>query len=449
MALQPHHHHHEHSHTHSQRRHPSLPQWLSVEEALAKVLSYVDALEAQDVPLLEALGLVLAEDVRASFDVPPHANSAMDGYAVQSGSIQGASEASPRVLKVIGQVAAGQMPTVAAQPGTAVRIMTGAPIPPGADCVVPFEDTDEMDRRGHGPIVEIGVQAPLLAGANIREAGEDITRGDLALVAGTTLRPSEIGVLASMGKRTARVVRRPVVAILATGDELVEPGEPLSPGKIYNSNGYSIAASVLKYGGIPQVLGIARDNLESLVAKIEEGLSSDMLLTSAGVSRGDYDIVKDVLAKKGEIAFWTVRMRPAKPLAFGALRHVTPDGRVRRVPHLGLPGNPVSSLVAFEELARPAMLKMMGKTKLDKPTIQAVLEDSIENTDGRRVYARVRVYRRDGSYYARLAGNQSSGALTSMSKANGLAICPEDLPRKAAGETVQVQMLDWSEEVAL
>ena len=201
-------------------------------------------------------------------------------------------------------------------------------------------------------------------GANLRPAGQDVRKGQMVLERGTLLRPSEIGVLASLGRDTVEVVRRPVVAVLATGDELLEPGEPAEAGKIYNSNSYGVAAEVLRYGGIPRILGIARDNLESMNEKLEEGLTADVLLTSAGVSRGDYDIVKDVLASRGQIDFWSVRMRPAKPLAFGVFD--VQGGR--RVPHVGLPGNPVSALVAFEELVRPALLKMQGRTDLEKAT---------------------------------------------------------------------------------
>ncbi len=427
---------------------PKMPSWLSVEQALEKILSYVNVLEVEERPLLEALGQTLAEDLRAAFPVPPHANSSMDGYAVQAKDITGASDHKKAILKVVGELAAGQVPSQAVTQGAAIRIMTGALIPPGADTVVPFEETDELDRAKHGDSSrkEVGILAHLPKGANIRYAGEDIEKGEVVLQKGVVLRPAELGVIASLGHGTVRVIRRPVVAILATGDELADPSEPLAPGKIYNSNSYSIAASVLRYGGIPKLLGIARDNLPDLEAKIRQGLSADMLVTTAGVSRGDYDIVKDVLMKQGEIAFWTVRMRPAKPLAFGALAARAPDGRERKVPHLGLPGNPVSSLVAFEQFGRAAILKMMGKTHLAKPTIKAVLEDPIENTDDRRVYARVHVAKRNGVYYARLTGSQSSGVLTSMAKANGLAICPENITVMPAGSTVDVQMLDWTEE---
>ena len=301
----------------------------------------------------------------------------------------------------MGAVAAGQLPNDTVEPGTTVRIMTGAPIPPGADSVVPFEDTDEVERRDSGGSMdEVGVKIPVPRGADIRPAGQDVRRGDTVIAKETTLRPAEIGVLASLGLETVTVVRRPVVAILATGDELLEAGADYAKGKIYDSNSYSVAAGVLRYGGIPKQLGIARDNLDSMNAKLREGLDSDMLITSAGVSKGDYDMVKDVLAQHGEIDFWSVRMRPAKPLAFGVLR--TDEGRA--VPHLGLPGNPVSAMVAFEQFARPAIHKMMGKSGLGKPRIKAVLDEPIYNTDGRRVYARVVISKRNGDYHAKAYG---------------------------------------------
>jgi len=321
-------------------------------------------------------------------------------------------------------------------PGTAYRIMTGAPLPPGTDSIVRFEDTNEHMQSGQH-LARIGVFCKVPPGHDVRRAGEDIARGQLVLNRGTTVRPQEVGVLASIGKAKARVIRRPVVAVLATGDELVEVEQPLPEGKIYNSNSFSIAAQVLRYGGIPRSLGITPDRIESIVDKVKEALDADMLITSGGVSLGDYDLVKDVLAEQGEISFWTVRMKPGKPLAFGA---------IQGVPHLGLPGNPVSSMVTFELFARPAILKMMGKTNLSKPSVWAVLENSAENTDGRRVFARAIVRKEDDRYLARLTGPQGSGILTSLARANGLAIVPEDVERLNAGDAVQVLMLDWSEE---
>ena len=417
---------------------------LSVEEALERILGFFHVLEPESRPTLEALGQVLAEDAVSAIDIPPLDNSALDGYAVQAGSVAGASRESPVLLRVVGSVAAGELPADEVTPGTAVRIMTGAPVPEGADAIVPFEDTDEVERRASGEgLSEIGIGVELRKGADIRPAGQDVRKGQRVLERGTVLRPAEIGVLTSLGYREASVIRRPSVAILATGDELLEPGDEYGAGKIYDSNSLSVAAGVLRYGGVPRLLGIARDNLESMNSMLRDALDSDMLITSAGVSKGDYDMVKDVLAQHGKVDFWSVRMRPAKPLAFGVLD--APGGR--QVPHLGLPGNPVSALVAFEQFGRPAIYKMLGKTGYRKPTIEAVLDEPIYNTDGRRVYARAIVTKRDGAYRARLTGHQSSNLLTSMAYANGLAICPEDLPKKDAGELVEVLMLDWPEDV--
>ena len=417
---------------------------ISVEQALDKILSYVDVLEAEDSPILDCLGQVLAEDVSSSINVPPLDNSAMDGYAVKSRDTRGASRQSPRFLRVIGTVSAGSIAGCEVEPGTAVRIMTGAPVPKGADSVVMFEDTDEPQRQQVS--TEIGILREVEAGLNIRRAGEDITKGSIVLTQGMVLRPSEVGVLASLGRTTVKVIRRPVVAILATGDELVDIAQPLPAGKIYNSNTYSLAALVQRYGGIPQILGIAKDSEDSVVAKLRHGLDADMLITTGGVSAGDYDVVKDVLAKQGEITFWTVWMKPGKPLAFGIIKGVGKGGIVRNIPHLGLPGNPVSSMVTFEMFVRPAMLKMMGKKNLTKPTIEAVAEDSVVNRDRRRVFARVRVEKRNGQYFARLTGPQGSGILTSMTSANGLMIIPEDKTEVVPGDIVRVMMLDWREE---
>lgn len=416
---------------------------ISVEEALEKVLSYVDVLEAEEELILDSLGRVLAEDVRSTINIPPLDNAAMDGYAVQAQSTAGASPTSPRVLRVIGEVAAGYITKEEVGPDTSIRIMTGAPVPKGADAVVQFEETDEEKRKSAGkPLSAISILRQVERGTNIRVAGEDIASGSLVLNVGMVLRPQEIGVLASLGREVVRVIRRPVVAILATGDELVDIKDPLPPGKIYNSNTYSVAAQVIRYGGVPKILGIARDNIEALEDKIKQARDADLLITSAGVSVGEYDVVKNVLARLGEITFWTVRMKPGKPLAFGVLRL----GK-RRIPHLGLPGNPVSSMIAFEQFARPAILKMLGKKDYAKPTIQAKSESRVDNKDRRRIFARVRVTKREGQFFARLVGPQGSGILTSMAQANGLMIVPEDKPGIEVGDEVQVQMLDWSVEI--
>ncbi len=414
---------------------------ISVEEALERILSYVATLDIEDKPILDALGQVVAEDVVSNMDIPPLDNTAMDGYAVQAADTAGASEASPARIRVIGELAAGYVFDGEVSPGTAVRIMTGAPVPRGADAIVPFEETDEPAGRAYGSFAKsrdhVAVLKAADAGANIRRAAEDVHRGQVILPAGAVLHPAQIGLLASLGNATVRVHRRPVVAILSTGDEVKEPGQPLAPGQIYDSNAYSIAAMVSANGGIPKRLGIAKDTVEALTSKLREGLDADMLVTSAGVSRGDYDVVKDVLAKEGEVDFWTVRMRPGKPLAFGAF---TSGGR--RVPHIGLPGNPVSSMVSFELFGRPAIYTMLGRADWQRPRVRAIAEEPIPNTDARRVFARAILTQRDGRWYAALTGPQGSGVLTSMAAANALAVVPEDVPGIAAGDHVECMLLD-------
>ena len=425
---------------------------ISVEEALEKILQEVDTLEEESVPILESLGQVLAEDIKSDINVPPLDNSAMDGYAVQSKDTLGASEKSPRCLRVIDTVMAGSIPRKRVLPGTAIRIMTGAAIPQGADSVVQFENTDEEQRKKSAadrPITEVGVFVATRSGSNVRPAGEDIARGATVLREGTVIRPAEIGLLASLGCAQVKVIRRPVVAVLATGNELVDVNQPLPEGKIYNSNTYSIASLVKRYGGLPKILGIALDREDSLVDKLRQGQDADMLLTTGGVSMGDYDMVKDILARDGEMVFWQVRVKPGKPLAFGRIKGVGRNGQAKNIPHLGLPGNTVSCVVSFELFVRPALLKMMGKKSLTKPTVKAIMEESVKNDAGRRIYDRAIVERRDGQYYARLTGPQGSGILTSMSRANALVLIPEDAEEIKKGEVVQAIMLDWNEEVSL
>jgi molybdopterin molybdotransferase len=345
-------------------------------------------------------------------------------------------------LRVIGEVAAGYIYEGEVEPGTAVRIMTGAPIPRGADSIVPFEETDETTGRVFGRFAKgrdhVGVFKAALPGNNVRYAGEDVKSGSLVMRTGTELRAAQIGVLASVGKAEVSVYRRPVVAIISTGDELLELGQAHEPGKIYDANSYSVAALVSEGGGVPKVLGIARDTVEDLTAKIHEALQdADLLVTTAGVSRGDYDVVKDVLEREGQVGFWTVRMRPGKPLAFGTF--TAPDGRT--VPHLGLPGNPVSSMVAFELFGRPALYKMSGREGSERPHIRVVVEDRLENYDARRFLARAIVRKEDGRYVASLTGPQGSGILTSMALANALVICPEDVPSVEPGEEADAILL--------
>lgn len=416
---------------------------IPVEEARERILAFFATLDVERKPLLDALGQVLADDIIAPFDIPPLDNTGMDGYAVRAADTAGATGSSPVTLRVIADLAAGYVLETPVGPGEAVRIMTGAPIPPGADAVVPFEETDEVLRDPNSPARKTETVQVLKAanpGANVRERAGDVREGQRVLPAGRILRPSEVGVLASIGLSEVPVIRRPVVAILSTGDEVTAPGEPLLPGRIYDANAMSIASMVMKCGGVPRLLGIARDTVEDLTRKIREGFDADMLVTSAGVSRGDFDVVKDVLVQEGAIDFWTVRMRPGKPLAFGVFP--TPSGR--RVPHLGLPGNPVSSMVSFELFGRPAIFKMLGRTDWERPMLRAITRDRIHSDDGRRFYARCIVTRgEDGRWYADLTGPQGSGILTSMSAANALTVIHEDSPGAEPGDEIDVMMLDW------
>ncbi|RPJ38098.1 MAG: molybdopterin molybdenumtransferase MoeA [Deltaproteobacteria bacterium] len=405
---------------------------LSVEEALERVLSAFQPLPSERIPVLETLGRVITEDVFADMDVPPLANSAMDGYAVRAADTAEASRENPVRLRIIDSLTAGRTTQTSVTAGCSIRIMTGVPIPSGADAVVQFENTDQGSDW-------VKIFKGVETGTNVREAGEDVKKGGVILSRGTEIRPQEVGMLAALGRKDAWVHRRPRVAILATGDELIEIDAPWSPGKIRNSNSYSITAQVIRYGALPLMLGIAPDNEGELTAKIREGLEkgADLFLTSGGVSMGDFDMVKKVLATEGKMGFWRVRMKPGKPLAFG---------QIEGVPLLGLPGNPVSAMVTFELFARPAILKMQGKTRLEKPIIEATLGDAIPRKDDRRHYVRVIVERQNSEYKARLTGDQGSGILLSMVRSQGLAIIPEDVRHLPAGTKVPVMMLDWPED---
>ena len=402
---------------------------LTVNEALAHILEFFAPLPAERVPLLEALDRVLAEDVRAPQDIPPFTNSAMDGFAVRSVDVAGADPSHKMRLQVIGQVAAGEAPSVSVQPGTAVRIMTGAPLPEGADAVVRFELTESTPDT-------VLVCAGAAPGENVRPAGEDVRAGDVAIAQGTPIRPHVIGLLASLGCSEVACHRRPRVAVLATGDELVPLGEPLRPGQIRNSNEYSLAALVEEAGGVPVCLGIARDNAAHLKSKLAEGLTQnvDLFLTSAGVSIGDYDIVKDVLAEEGVVHFWQVAIKPGKPLAFG---------RIQGVPLLGLPGNPVATAVAFEAFARPAILTMLGRPRPYRVELPAILDEDVYNS-GRRHYMRAWVRRVGREFHVATRGSgvstQGSGILSSLVWANCLLIVPEDVTYLPAGSSVEVQL---------
>jgi len=404
---------------------------ISVEEALERILTQITPLTTTQVPLSDALGLVLAEDVVVQEDMPPFANSAMDGFALLSQDSQPRNGQPPR-LRITGEVAAGYVADHAIEPGTAMRIMTGAPVPPGADAVIQVELT-----RSEGPESEwVEILETVAQGNNIRPAGEDMRRGQTVLPRGTEIGPWEIGVLATLGWARVPVIRRPHVAILGTGDEVIDVDEPLRPGKIRNSNSYLLEAAVRRAGAEPQRLGVARDTIESLREKFTEAIQSDLIITSGGVSVGDFDLVKNIMTEQGEIHFWRINMRPGKPVAFG---------HIGSVPLLGLPGNPVSAAVTFELFGRPVIRKMLGHTRLLRPQVDAVVEDGVSDRAMRRHYVRAHVEWRNGRFIAHTTGNQGSNIMTSLLNANALVIVPEGGAEVHPGEIAKAIMLDWPE----
>lgn len=412
-----------------------VERMLGVDDALDRILAVFGPLPPVEVPLLDALGLVLAESVSADASIPPFRNSAMDGYAVRAAETEGATVGRPVRLPVSAHLAAGAEVTAALQAGTAARIMTGAALPLGADAVVRFEETDEETPDGGGAgSPSVAVFRPARSGDNVREAGEDVRRGEAVLAAGIRLRPAEIGLLASLNRSTARVHPRPRVAILSTGDEIVDLGPALRMGQVRNSNGYTLAAMAARFGATPVQLGIARDTVDDLSWKLTTAHDADLLVTSGGVSLGDFDLVKDVLRDTGEVSIWQVRMKPGKPLAFG---------RVGGRPLLGLPGNPVAAAVSFELFGRPAILKMLGVTDLAPPTVEATVTERLDNRGHRRHYVRAVVGRdRRGDFVVRTAGEQGAGVLSSLARANGLLVVPEHLAVAEPGMRLPVILLD-------
>ena len=400
---------------------------ISFEEALNNILSRVQPLGLEKVFLLESLGKIIGEDIYAWRDIPPLDNSAMDGYALRFEDIRESSKDHPARLKVIEDLPAGCVSKKTVGKGQAVRIMTGAPIPKGVDTVVPVEETRKED--GFALIFKAIPQ-----GENIRRAGEDVKKGDRVISKGDVIRPAEVGMLSSVGRSSILVYQKPLVAILCTGDELVDVDENLSESKIISSNSYTLAAQVKDCGAVPVQLGIARDRKEEIREKLRQGIRADVIISSAGVSVGDYDFSKEALNDLGmEMAFWQVSMKPGKPLAFGTIQ-----GK----PVFGLPGNPVSSMISFEEFVRPSLLKMMGHRQVFRPVIEAVLQEEIRKTTGRRHFIRAFISFKEGSYSATTTGDQGSGILMSMLKANGLIMIPEDQEIARVGDKVKVQLLD-------
>ena len=394
---------------------------LSVEEALEAILSRVSVLGTERVDVLASLGRVLAEPIVSRREIPPWANSSMDGYAVRAGDTRAGA-----ALAVVGRVEAGALPSQAVGRGEAMRIFTGAPLPPGADAVVPQEDVEATNGR-------LTLRAAVDPAAYVRPAGEDVRVGDRVLEAGVTLRAAEVGLLATLGHAQVMVYRRPRVAILSTGNELADLGTEPGPSQIPNTNTYSLMAQVLEAGGDPVSLGVAPDRLEAIEERVRRARDADVVLSSAGVSVGELDLVREAFTRAGaELHLWKVSMRPGKPITFGSL-----DGR----PVFGLPGNPVSAMVTFELFVRPALLKMSGRRRLTRPRLRVRALAPIPNPGSRRGYLRVQLETtNDGALGARLTGEQGSAILRSMVAADALAVVAPDTT-VAAGETVEAIVL--------
>ena len=412
---------------------------LTPTEAARVILEHVTPLEAVRQPLREALDLVLAEDVASPIDLPPWDNSAMDGYATRAADVAGASRDQKIVLAVVESVAAGQFPARPIAPGQATRIFTGAPLPAGADTVVRQEDTEDAAPD------HVSVVAGRDAGKNVRHRGEDIRMGEIVLPAGTPLGPAQLGVLASIAHGAPLVHRTPRVAFMGSGDEIVDldrSAEILAGKKIATSNSYTLHALIRRSGGIPVDLGLARDTKDSLRQHLMGMRDADLLVTTAGVSVGEHDFVREVLVELGcDMKLWRIRMRPGAPLGFGLLD---------RTPWIGLPGNPVSTMVTFELFVRPAIRRLLGHRLPFRRTVPVCVGEPITLGPKLRHFLRavVRPEGAGGGLVARLTGPQGSGILTSMARANALLIVPENRAEVSTGETLTALLLDDPHHVA-
>jgi len=407
---------------------------LSIDEARERILSQFNPVKTETLPLAESSNRVLAEDIHAADDLPLFDNSSMDGFAVRAEDLANTEPASPRSLRVVADIPAGTSPTIMLAPGEAARIMTGAHMPAGADAVVPVEDTDFHDRAAGTTAPEaVQIFKPAKIGDNVRPRGMDLHAGDIVLPKGRRLKPQDVGLLAMLGISQVPVYKIPRIALLSSGDELVAVDAPLEKGKIRDSNSYMIAALVENVGAEVIRLGVAKDNFEAVKALFEKAayLRVDCILSTAGVSVGAFDYVKEVIESNGSMDFWRVNMRPGKPLAFG---------QYREIPLIGLPGNPVSAFVGFEVFVRPAIERMAGILNGGRPTVRVRCEEEIRS-DGRESYLRGEIHEEDGVLVARLTGHQGSGNLHSLVQANALLIIPAGVKCVPAGQEVKAWYL--------
>jgi molybdopterin molybdotransferase len=400
---------------------------IAFEEARRKILRRTKVLPTVKKQILDSLDYVLARDIRSRVNIPPFKNSAMDGFAVRFADVREARRRHPVSLEIIDDVPAGKTTKQQVRKGKAIRIMTGAPVPRGADGVVMVENTVVKGDQ-------VKVYAAVSEGENVRLAGEDIRKGERVLKKGTLIRPQEMGILASLGKKEVRVIRRPRVAIISTGDELVSIDQPLAPGKIRDSNKYTLYGQILKAKAEVVDLGMVPDHERKLIRKMKKAVArADVILTTGGVSVGDYDLVKEVLATLGQVVFWRVKIKPGKPLLFGSV-----NGKLL----FGLPGNPVSSMVVFDQFVRPSLLKMAGRKKLFRNKKAAIAQDVIRKKLGRREFVRGRLRFEEGKWLASVAGPQGSGILKSMSLADGLIVLREEEGEIKRKDRVWVEFFD-------
>ena len=409
---------------------------LSVDQARARILSHFQSVEAETLRLEWCSNRVLAQDIVAANDLPPFDNSSMDGFAVRAADVTDAIADSPRSLRVVADIPAGSHPTVSLAPGQAARIMTGAPVPAGADAVVPVEETSFNDRAaGTPPPDEVQIFKPAQPGRNIRPRGMDIRSGEVVLRKGWVLKPQELGLLAMLGFARVLVYRKPRVALFSSGDELLPPEAPLEAGKIRDSNSYTLAALLEGAGAEVIRLGVANDNDDSVKALLEQAVDSnvDLILSSAGVSVGAFDFVKQVIESNGSMDFWRVNMRPGKPVAFGEYKNI---------PFIGLPGNPVSAFVGFEVFVRGVLGRLSGSSVAGRQRVRVTCAEQIDS-DGRESYLRAHVSPdgENGSFVARLTGHQGSGNLHSLVLANALLIIPAGVKCVPAGQEVDAWLI--------
>jgi molybdopterin molybdotransferase len=407
---------------------------LSVNEARERILSHFQPVTTETLPLAGCSNRVLAQDIAATSDLPPFDNSSMDGFAVRAADVIDAAAGSPRNLRVVADIPAGSHPTISLAPDEAARIMTGASIPDGADAVVPVEDTN-FDNRDAGTLApdEVQIFKSAKSGANVRPRGMDLRAGDVVLNQGRILKPQDLGLLAMLGFANVRVYRKPRIALFSSGDELLPVDAPLEEGKIRDSNSYALAALIEEAGADVIRLGVAKDDPDSVKALLEKAveLNVDLILSSAGVSVGAFDFVKQVIESNGKMDFWRVNMRPGKPLAFGEYKQVS---------FIGLPGNPVSSFVGFEVFVRPTLQRLRGSLNGGRPTVRVRCEEQIDS-DGRESYLRAQVHEDEGNFIACLTGHQGSGNLHSLVQANALLIIPAGVKCVPAGQEVSAWLI--------